>query len=1221
MATAYEYVVDIRAGFAKLSGDINGVTNQFKRLERDVGSIFSNIGKIATAGLAIAGVAAIGKLNTALVEMAKRGEAAGSIMEGFQKLGGSTAAIKQAQQATIGLVSSFDLMKIANQAMLKGVPDVNKNFGLLAEYAGRVANTLDQDTTVALSNLVNALASTKEKQLQAMGVTIDADKAYRDFAKANNIAAIAGKRWEDVLTSQQQKLAKQSAVVQAVIDKTGKLAPVTDSVANAQAAFTTALADGDKQMSIAVNNSEGLRTAYRELEQATKSIDWAALGKAIGEVASVIATLASTVIPPAVSAFNDLSKAAAFFFSNDARSEMERTIVSVGEMGEQLKKAQDNLKREQARGGWKNDLVIASLTKEIEDLKAKLPEASKKVLELYKVVSNEGKSVDTPIKETNKGLSDMPGKAEAAAKAVAKVTAEIAKQATANKQEGIQRGLENALDKLDIKAFQTYLESLRTQTRDGILAGYKEAWSSLSKDKKAEAQTGADDAANLATDEYKKKWNDAAEKFGKAQQEASAEAAKKTAEEYNKVADGIRDSFRAAFDQAANGDWKTSLMDLAANFAAAIGAAFTTGVTKNPDVITGLADLGKVFGNVLANALGIATGGEGSPGSGGAGAGAGIGKVAAAAGQSYFNDKGELVKQVADVFVDANKQAVVPPNGAIGQNQDGTFIMPDGSSQKGAVDAQRAEQAAQNAASYAAAAGTILGAATRKPSRKDNAAEGQAAGAAIGAVIGAYYGNPAAGAAIGGEIGRMIGSIFKKGVQHPDSKARVAFEGWIEDQFKALGKVRFIDANGKLGGYFKDFKGKSFQEDFNNSNGGDWSKNMDAWGSKAKSTFLGLGEAMKELRGITEDVGAQIGYMLGQNMAGNIDNARALVQALGLTFEQVSEALLKSAMKGTISWLAFNSYIRDTAEAFKPGLAAIGAIDQAFQNLIDGAGQGRESVKAFKDIAVEAMEAGVTTMEQLRQYLLSKGFDPEYVNALINSAINRGIDTLKEWSEASDAAAGSVVGDMEAASGKLQEEWNKMRESLKGLSESLKEIPKEVNTTVKIKVKTEYDEATKEVVKKLGQGALPGAVPNEGERNLSEDFTTPIGRSGTNSPQAASAAGRVLAARMRSQNPFTWNGNATLGPVAVPAPAVTGTPYQWGAGGLNNKGNPNLPDNTPLARRPGTTNINIDAKGAGAGVERQIIDAANYVEQKVMRTILGHITQTQARGGRAADNY
>lgn len=87
----------------------------------------------------------------------------------------------------------------------------------------------------------------------------------------------------------------------------------------------------------------------------------------------------------------------------------------------------------------------------------------------------------------------------------------------------------------------------------------------------------------------------------------------------------------------------------------------------------------------------------------------------------------------------------------------------------------------------------------------------------------------------------------------------------------------------------------------------------------------------------------------------------------------------------------------------------------------------------------------------------------------------------------------------------------------------------------------------------------------------------------------------------------------------IRTPVITGTPYNVSAPGLNNKGNPNLPDNTPLAQRPGTTHINIDARGAAAGAEAAILDAARQIEANVINSIYPMIRESNMRGGRGAD--
>lgn len=1201
MAKAYEYVVEIRAGFNKLSNDMRQTTNQFKKLERDVTGIFKNIGTIAKSAAVLGGVVAVNQLKNAIIDLAKKGEAAGSVAEGFQKLGGSAKAIDQASQATLGLVGKFELMKRANQAFLKGIPEVNKNFATFAEYAGRVANTLDQDTSTALDNLINGLATVKEKQLAAIGITINADEAYRKYAEANNIAAVAGKRWEDILTSQQQKVAKQAEATNAVRANMEKLAPVTDSVANAEQAYQTAIDDGLTTMGIAINNNEDLMQAYRELEQAVKAIDWESVGKQVAAVSAIFASMASTTLPWLV---ENLKLAAIGFetlFGDSVQAQANRLALTISGLQADLARIQNTQKTSGkilnfiGVGGLAEDYTqgkldealakFKALKAEIEAQSAREQEASaKQIAEAEKLRLEKEKLLeeDRLREEKNREIAARIKEAAAEAKKFADtLDAEEFKIFS----DTVSKGLDEALKSLDRGKFNDYVALLKEVTRKAVTKGLGEGYRTAK---------GADKARGDAIIDYRveEAASNAQKDFEEALKEANEQGAKDAAEKYQETADTVRNAFTEAFRAAASGDWRDSLLNFAGNLAGALTAAFETGVFENPKVISGIADLGVVLGNYLAKTFSAAEFGDATA----PGAAASLAKVASAAGQAYVDANGTLINPSAFSTLTANGAMEA---GAIGQNADGSYIYPSTASDAQAnLDAslKNTQKQAQKIADYVSAAGTIAGYATQKPNRKDNSQEGAVAGTVVGAVIGAYFGNAAAGAAIGGEIGKMLGSLFKKGMQHPESKARVKFEGWIEDQIKNLGNIRFLDAQGKLQGYFKNFRGKEFTDRFNEPN---WVADMDSWGDKAKGTFLGLGEAMKELQGISEDVGAQIGYMLGQNLAGNVDNARALVQALGLTFEQVSEALLKSALKGTISWLAFNSYIRDTAEAFKPGLAAIGDIGAAFQNLIDSAGQGREAVKAFKDIAVEAMEAGVKTMDQLRAYLLSKGFDPEYIDALINSAMQRGVDTLEEMANASDSTAGAIVGDMEAMSGKLREAWEGMREDLKKLTEDLKNIPKEVNSKVKIKIETEYDENTREAMAKLGD-AMPRGIPSEGSRDLEKTASASTGRS--SAARMAARTGRSLT--ISTGNPF--------GGGVIRAPSITGKPYDVAAGGMN------LTQQPGVSKSPAVS-INIDAKGAAAGAENAIMDASRQIEANVINTILPMIRDAGMRGGRGAD--
>lgn len=945
-------VFEMRANAARLNTDLGKVTSDFRKLEREVKGIGRNLGLVFKTAFAVTGALAIKTMTAELVNLAKRGEVAGSIAENFEKLGGDSGAIGRAKEQTLGMVSAFDLMAIASKAILKGVPEVNANFELLAKYGAQLADTFGGDTKASIEAVTEALARVNEKSLLAIGISIDTDKAYQKYAATLGIVKEAGQRWQDVLTDQQQKLAKQAEVIDAINERSAKLAPVTMSVANAQEAFTVALKDAGDSLGIGINNSEGLSQAYQTLTQTINELDWKRLGEDIAEFAKTAANLANVILPNLAN------------------------ILDV------------------VTGGRKTQ--GAALSKEVNDLVSQLERAKK---------------VADDLAASGRYPNLLPGAVAEVAKLEEKV----------------------ALARSNWQDFLKLLDSPTAGTKGPAAIG-KEV-GGISK--------AAKDAEKLA----KKQWADrvkAADDYYR----HDAELAIKAEEERGDRMLESAEQFNSAVTDAINGDFAGSFKNLASAFSEDINGALGSAASQEA-----FAQVGAGIGNIISLTMAKNISGTNSKGGGifGAAIGAAIG-------------------------------ASVPGGGAVG------FLI---------------------------------------------------------------------GSQVGGQLGGLIGEAWKTGLQNAESQARVDVEGWLEDVLGGLGNVRFFNKDGALGGLFSgNIIGKAFTSTFNKP---DWVDNMDSWGEKAKGVFLGLGEAIKEVRGITEDVGDQIGFILGTNLSGNIDNARLLVQQLGLSFEDMSKALLESALKGQITWLQFNSYIRDTGEAFKPGLEATGAIQQAFQNLIDSAGQGREAVKSFKDVAVEAMEAGVTSLDELKAQLLEKGFDPQYVEALFAGAAARELKTLQEWAASSDSTAGSVVGDMEAASAKLKTQWEDLRTSLQQMRADLEAIPKEIQSKIKLSVTTNMDDNTQQLMASL-PGVLPGGIP----------------QSGALAPQTAA---------------YKFGGTSSAA-------------LKIGASGGG-----------------GGTVINVDARNATPGVEAQIMRAAAHVEQKVMNSVMAQLQNDRSRGGRRGDSY
>lgn len=438
-----------------------------------------------------------------------------------------------------------------------------------------------------------------------------------------------------------------------------------------------------------------------------------------------------------------------------------------------------------------------------------------------------------------------------------------------------------------------------------------------------------------------------------------------------------------------------------------------------------------------------------------------------------------------------------------------------------------------------------------------------------GEAIGGMFGD------LGREIGGEIGAQFKWGAKNIESRARHAFANYVEEAFEKLGQVTFRDAVGimrRVRG--TDFNFLEGSNDRYNMPG--WVEQMSGWGEEAKATFSGLGVAMTALLGLTEDVGGQIGFLLGENLAGNIDNARLLVQQLGISFEDLEKALFESAMQGKITFAEFEIGITNAANAFKPGLVAVNDLKGAMDQLVGSGGRGVAALMGVRNAAVEAMEGGARTIEQLGQQMLAQGVDPTLVENFMLAIRERGIKTLEELANASDRVAAGIVAELESNDETLRGQWARMTEDLKGLAETIESIPKEKD--IKLNVTTTFDKNTEQFIAAGGmqmevrQGAK--AFANGGVVS----GATPFGYGGGKLGVAGEAGAEAIM-------PLTRIGGK-LGVLAMNGGGSTGNVYH------------------------------IDARGADLGVERRIRAALVDVEERAVRRSLNAMSDNSRRGGR-----
>jgi hypothetical protein len=441
----------------------------------------------------------------------------------------------------------------------------------------------------------------------------------------------------------------------------------------------------------------------------------------------------------------------------------------------------------------------------------------------------------------------------------------------------------------------------------------------------------------------------------------------------------------------------------------------------------------------------------------------------------------------------------------------------------------------------------------------------------IAAAVAAYYVADRTGL-----IGGIMASLGH-GETSPGELARREFSSWITEQFNKLSTAAFIGPGGQM----VTGKAPGFQFDVSDKDIKRAEGYFAGLGSDAQNTFSALGTAFKRLAGLTEEQSQQIAAALAHDLLGNIDNARLLVYQLGLSFEDLSGVLLETAKSGEIRWSEYNAQIAGLKDAFEPGLKAVGDYGQAFQNLINSGGRGMAALKAVQDTAVEGMEAGMSTVDDLAEALKAKGLDPEWVDSYVSAIKSKGINTLEELNAASDETLGGIVGDMEGASQSLSQSWQEMGEGLDELNTKLDELNGKTAETWIITHHVETYETE-------GEG---GGSTTPGTYGYNDDGTADNDGDKTNSM----ARGGIVTRRMRA-----IIGEA--GPEAI-------IPLRSANSSLLNS----LIGHTPSARLSPVI-YNIDARGAQRGVSREVLAALRSVHAAAVSDAVNAVADHQARG-------
>ena len=883
-----------------------------------------------------------------IMNLADAGATLGDLEQGFESLGGATKTIEDASDRINGILPNIDLLRIANQAMAAGLPEVNKNFADVVEYGKRMGDTLGMTAKEGVEALNQALISGREVMLKKLGIIIDSDKAYADYTKT---MGITGRE----LSELEKKTAITAQGLEILRGNLTKMPEANRDVQDGIEGIRKQLIDLVGETGKAINNNENLTLALKKLGEEIGSIDVTALANDIANLASDLLSLLPNIGDTAKS-LADWARAASLAASAGldliqslqavasplviitkllqgqipSLEEIKKSYVDIANIGlnnynkklaEHEKRIYDNIKATNEYNASKEEhkALIEEEAKlheqELGQLKAEedARDALKKKLEKEAKAREEaGKAQEQATKTAIKALDQLQ--------------TDIRDFSRSDDLANMETALAEAFKVGDTQAIQAIQKDIETAVRDGIADGHAQAGGTFN----AESLEAIQIRAEQETGVYIQK-------------------AKETAEKSKwSLFDTI---LGGAFSDQSIDEARQQMEQVASNVESSIASAISLGLEGgfNSETIKGLASsLGSALGTTFLGPIG--------------------GALAGWAGGKFW----EVIAKV-------------------GQSTEGT----------------------SNALRWA-----------------DTIFPGLGSGASS-----------------------IVSGVFGSGKGSANEEALSSLDRFIEETLASR--------NEEFGGYglnLGNLDTSSFFSQFE----GDWSTQFwQDFEGEGATAFQALGMGLTDIAGIGEDVGGQLGYILANNLTGNIDQARLLLLEMGVGAQDLEQVFQQMGLTGEQSWHTVETYMQSIGTLTDAGLVGMGDLGGAMIQFAESAGTGQQALIGLRNIGIEAMEAGASTMEDLRAHMIASGkYSAEQISAVMTGFEQRGITSLEGIRDASDRTLGGVTADAESLGFAWSESVGQgLEDSIENVNELKKvigELPDEVEKSIVLKVRTEY---------------------------------------------------------------------------------------------------------------------------------------------------------------------
>lgn len=252
---------------AGIGGGEGGGEGPFKNALDGLGKIATAAGVVGAAYLAV----------KTITETVFKGEEIEMVRGQFdaltQQMGVSGQAIKDGMtEASEGVLSNTETLKLANEAMIK-LGQSSSKIPEIMEVATAASKVTGRSVSDTFQTLTQAIASGQTRQLKSMGIIVDTNKAYRDYAKSIGVTVES--------LSQQ---AKVQAVANAALEQGEKV------YENVNLSVDTAKVSFERLMAVITNLKDLMIVAFEKVLGPTVAATFKVLGDGVEGLTTSLTT-------------------------------------------------------------------------------------------------------------------------------------------------------------------------------------------------------------------------------------------------------------------------------------------------------------------------------------------------------------------------------------------------------------------------------------------------------------------------------------------------------------------------------------------------------------------------------------------------------------------------------------------------------------------------------------------------------------------------------------------------------------------------------------------------------------------------------------------------------------------------------------------------------------------------------------------------------------------